>query len=389
MTAGAYARRGLWRGLLSLTGGIRIEGGLPEQPCVIVANHSSHADTAALLAGVPARRAPVVAAAADYWFGAWRRRLFCCWLAGAFPVRRDGGGSVDLAGASALLAAGRDVIVFPEGTRSRDGVLGEFHHGAARLAVAGGVSLVPVGIHGTRDLLPVHGRPGRARVTVRIGEPTGDLTEARAAIADLAMPAGRHRTRREATGDSRLRRVMASVAGSRAGAIAVAVWAFAEASVWPLVPEFLLAILLVAAPRRAPKLALIAATSSLVGGAATYLLASHGVMLPAPLTTPRMHSVAAVQLSTEGAGALAHQAWSGIPFKVYGAAAGTAHVGLLPFLASAATARGLRIFVVGLLLGLFGLVTRRWRRWYPAYLVSFVAIFGSGLASVLSYWSRS
>ena len=51
-------RRTLWRGVLTVTGGVRVIGDLPDGPCVIVANHSSHADTAALLATIPGRRAP-------------------------------------------------------------------------------------------------------------------------------------------------------------------------------------------------------------------------------------------------------------------------------------------------------------------------------------------
>jgi len=72
---------------------------------------------------------------------------------------------------TALLAAGRDVIIYPEGTRSRDGVIGEFRGGAARLAAAAGAPLVPVGVTGTRVLLAPGGRLRRARVTVRIGAP--------------------------------------------------------------------------------------------------------------------------------------------------------------------------------------------------------------------------
>lgn len=163
---GALGRRTLWRTVLALTGGVRVTGRPTSGPCVIVANHSSHADTAALLAAIPARRRPAVAAAADYWFTRPGRRLLCRATCAAFPVRRGGRGSADLAAAARLLAAGRDVVVFPEGSRSRDGRPGPFHTGAVRLARDAGVAVVPVRIEGTGRLLPVHGRPHRSRVRV-------------------------------------------------------------------------------------------------------------------------------------------------------------------------------------------------------------------------------
>jgi 1-acyl-sn-glycerol-3-phosphate acyltransferase len=181
--AGALARKILWRVVLTATGGLRVRGAsrLPAGPCVIVANHNSHADTAALIAALPARRRPAVA---DYWFagrgsrggrrGAGLRRAACQALCAAFPVRRGAGGGADLPGAARLLAAGRDVVIYPEGTRSRDGGIGEFRHGAARLAAMAGVPLVPVGIAGPRALLPATTTGARARrgaVTVRVGMP--------------------------------------------------------------------------------------------------------------------------------------------------------------------------------------------------------------------------
>ena len=178
----AGARRVLWRAVLSLTGGLRVHGAaeLPPGPCLIVANHSSHADTAALIAALPAWRKPVVAAAADYWFRGGFRPAICRALCAAFPVRRSGGGSADLAAATRLLAAGHDVIVFPEGTRSRDGQIGDFRRGAARLAAAAGAPLVPAGISGTRALLP----PAPA------GRPAGVVRAARLVRAARAGRAG-------------------------------------------------------------------------------------------------------------------------------------------------------------------------------------------------------
>ncbi|HEY6791348.1 MAG TPA: lysophospholipid acyltransferase family protein [Trebonia sp.] len=190
-----------------MTGGLRVQGvtRLPDGPCVIVANHNSHADTAALIAALPARRRPAVAAAADYWFdsktgglravlsGTGLRPWACRTLCGAFPVRRGGGGTADLEEAARLLAMGRDVVIYPEGSRSRDGSIGEFRHGAARLAVLSGTPLVPVGITGTRELLPasktgVRGR--RSAVTVRIGVPVhAGIAAATAGLAAVAPPA--------------------------------------------------------------------------------------------------------------------------------------------------------------------------------------------------------
>jgi 1-acyl-sn-glycerol-3-phosphate acyltransferase len=169
--AAAAGRRALWKAVLALSGGLRATGGLPPPPCVIVANHSSHADTAALLAALPPGRSPVVAAAADHWFRHRARALWCRSLCAAFPVRRGGGGSDDLAAAVAFLAAGHDVIVFPEGTRSRDGRVARFHSGAARLAQAACVPLVPARIEGTGRLFPVVGGVRRTQVTVRFGPP--------------------------------------------------------------------------------------------------------------------------------------------------------------------------------------------------------------------------
>ena len=378
----AAARRTLCRLVLTGTGGLRVDGQLPDTACVLVANHASHADTAALLAALPARRRPAVAAAADYWFGRPGRTV-ACRLAGGFPVRRNGGGGADLAAAGELLAAGRDVIVYPEGTRSRDGSIGEFHSGAARLAESTGAPLVPIGIAGTNELLPVHGALHRSRITVRIGSPACDLSAARADLARLSVaPRGHRRPDR----DPGVRRLLAAFAGSLVGLLFVIAWAMGEAVVLPVVPEFTLGILAVAAPRRAVRLTLAAVAGSLAGGALMYTLAAHGITPPAPLTTPRMHAIASTQVATEGAAALHHQALSGIPYKVYGLAAGRHEVGLGGFLWASAQARGVRILVVGLLFGALGAVLRRRRRWYPAYLVAFLLIFTASLSSIVASW---
>lgn len=185
---GAVLRRALWWLVLTLTGGVRRHGQLPPRGCVVVANHSSHADTAALLAALDARHRPAIGAAADYWFASpWRRRI-CRVLAAGFPVRRTGGGMDDLLSMADGLRAGRAVVLFPEGTRGADGAVGAFHRGALVLAERAGVPVVPVGIGGTDRLLPKHGRLRSSLVRVRIGEPlppSATPEDARAAVAAL------------------------------------------------------------------------------------------------------------------------------------------------------------------------------------------------------------
>ncbi|MFB7850970.1 lysophospholipid acyltransferase family protein [Streptomyces sp. NPDC056053] len=380
----AALRRGLWWGVLSLTGGVERRGRLPRGGCVVVANHSSHADTAALLAALDSRHTPAIGAAADYWFASpWRRRI-CRRLAAGFPVRRGGGGMDDLLTMADELRAGRAVVLFPEGTRGRDGELGSFHRGALVLAERAGVPVVPVGIAGTDRLLPKHGRLRSALVRVSIGDPLPPAVgpqEARDAVVAL-----HRRTVAEPLRDSATRRRVAAVAASRWGVPLAFLWALAEALSWPLMPELLLGAVCVAVPGAAPRLSLGALAGSLAGGLIALQLASAGVRLPAPLTTDRMRAEVRHELALEGASAVRHQPWNGIPFKVYGAEAGRAGVPAADWLAASAKARGSRTLTVGLGFAAFGLLMRRHRRHYGRYLVLLGGGFAAGLSLIVAGW---
>lgn len=88
---------------------------------------------------------------------------------GSFPVRRGERDRGALDTALRVLAAGQSLGYFPEGTRSRDGVLHRAKPGVAFLARRSGVPLVPVGVSGTPEMrLRI---PPRTDVVVRIGEP--------------------------------------------------------------------------------------------------------------------------------------------------------------------------------------------------------------------------
>ncbi|MGX9790521.1 lysophospholipid acyltransferase family protein [Mycobacterium sp. MMS18-G62] len=175
MNAISYVlRHWMWRLVAKISGGLTVTGKWRTAGgCIVVANHSSHADTAVLLAALPPKAKPVFGAAADYWFDVPIRRFIATTIAGVLPVRRSGGGSFEalLAAAGPALKAGRTVVLYPEGTRSTDGTIGEFRSGAVRLARECGVPIVPVALTGTADVLPKGGNWSPAPMQVRIGEP--------------------------------------------------------------------------------------------------------------------------------------------------------------------------------------------------------------------------
>ena len=113
-------------------------------------------------------------AARDYFFDVWWRQAFTALVYGAFPIDRARGAKGAVDKARELLAEGWSIVVFPEGTRSADGHLQRFRHGAARLALETGAGLAPIAIVGAFQAMPkgrFWPRSGRPPVTVRYGEP--------------------------------------------------------------------------------------------------------------------------------------------------------------------------------------------------------------------------
>ena len=104
--------------------------------------------------------------------GALQRFFFTA--TGQVPVDRTGtdGATAALRAASGLLADGRLVGVFPEGTRSRDGRLYRGRTGVARLAAETGVPVIPCATVGVFDITPPGRRlPRLRRIGVRFGPP--------------------------------------------------------------------------------------------------------------------------------------------------------------------------------------------------------------------------
>lgn len=165
-------------------------------PIILVANHTSHMDTPVILAALPRRlrKRTAVAAAADYFY---RNKLVASLVSLIFntvPMERKGGGLGKQATdhLDRLLDEGWNLLVYPEGTRSRSGGAGRVRRGAAVLANRHKLPVVPIRVSGTRAVMPpgrfwpkrLHGRvlSKRHRVQVSFGEPIKPADDAGAVI---------------------------------------------------------------------------------------------------------------------------------------------------------------------------------------------------------------
>lgn len=173
------ALQALWRAAvrayLRLAHRLEVEGraNLPAPPFVLVANHTSHLDAPALMAGLggaAARRAHALAAG-DLFFGSTAAAAFSAYALSALPVWRGRTGRHALATLRARLAEDALVyVLFPEGTRARDGVMKPFQPGLGALVCATPVPVVPALIAGAFEAWPPQRRwPRPGRVRVRIG----------------------------------------------------------------------------------------------------------------------------------------------------------------------------------------------------------------------------
>jgi len=157
----------------------RIEGrkNFPRKGAVIIAsNHLSFIDSFVIPMASP--RPVRFLAKSSYFDGkgikGWFSREFF-YAVGAFPVQRGAGqAALDaLEQQKRMLAAGWSTALYPEGTRSLDGRLYKGRTGIAFLALQSGAPVIPVGLVGTNEIMPVGAKFPRLRprVTVRFGEP--------------------------------------------------------------------------------------------------------------------------------------------------------------------------------------------------------------------------
>ncbi|SMC24514.1 1-acyl-sn-glycerol-3-phosphate acyltransferase [Desulfacinum hydrothermale DSM 13146] len=162
----------LWGNLNLWAAGVPVEvHGLerltPDRPVVYAANHQSWFDIFTILGKLPVQfrwlakeelfRIPL--------FGHAMRMI------GYIPIDRADRKKAfaSLEEASRRVREGASIVIFPEGTRSRDGVIQPFKKGGIILAIKSGQPIVPVSLSGSYSILPKGAwlvRPGRIRMTI-------------------------------------------------------------------------------------------------------------------------------------------------------------------------------------------------------------------------------
>lgn len=159
--------RGLILFFLSVAYRIRREGAehIPlTGPIIYVSNHQSHYDPP--IVGVLVTDRPFSGMARSTLFKskalAWIMRGI-----GAIELEQGKGDSGAMKAALAELEAGRHVLIFPEGTRTQDGAIGEFQRGVMLLIKRSNATVVPVALEGAYDIWPIGA--SRPKLSGRIG----------------------------------------------------------------------------------------------------------------------------------------------------------------------------------------------------------------------------
>lgn len=180
-----------WSRLIMWVAGVKVEVTSratidPSKPYVFMSNHASTVDIWALFVALPVSVRMIakkqLAAIPLFGWAMWAGRFIFIDRHNAAAARRS------IERAKGRISGGESALIFPEGTRTRDGALGAFKKGGFHLAIDAGVPIVPVALSGTRESMPRGSlllRPGHVRVT--IGSPfttTGLTAEDRDGLLD-------------------------------------------------------------------------------------------------------------------------------------------------------------------------------------------------------------
>ena len=156
----------------------RVKGGL-----IVAANHRSFLDPFAIGGCLPWRRPMNYVAKVELFERRWQGWILS--RLGAFPIRRGESDEESMETARLIVERGGAVCIFPEGTRTRRGTLGEPKRGVGRLALQTGAPVIPTAVLGTEHVRrgwrirprKVKVRLGRAMTFPRAEEPSKALAE--------------------------------------------------------------------------------------------------------------------------------------------------------------------------------------------------------------------
>jgi len=139
-------------------------------PVILASNHASHLDPPLIGAGLP-RALNYLARESLFSLpvGGWILRKV-----NAVPVDRDGAGAAGLKAIFNRLQQGGAIVLFPEGTRTRDGALQTARAGVGLVVIKSTAPVVPVRVFGTFEAWSRHQRvPSPKSVAVKYGFPMG------------------------------------------------------------------------------------------------------------------------------------------------------------------------------------------------------------------------
>ncbi|MDQ4492197.1 lysophospholipid acyltransferase family protein [Sinomonas sp. ASV486] len=161
----------------------------PAAPFIVTANHTSYFDHVVLAwwllcNGLPYPKFLSKSELFDSPLSAWFNRR-----GGGIPVERGGADMDAFEAARKVLADGGVLVMYAEGTRSRDGWLRAPRRGLATLAAEAGVPVVPVGLFGVNEVLPVGSRwpRRRRRIAVNVASPLAPPEAGRAAGQEFIL----------------------------------------------------------------------------------------------------------------------------------------------------------------------------------------------------------
>jgi len=171
----------------------------------------------------------------------------------------------------------------------------------------------------------------------------------------------------------------------------LALFAFVEASFFPVPPHPLLGLMCLAEPKKAIRFAVVATVASVAGGLLGYAIGrglydTVGTQLLAWLGLSESFPVAACYLREYGVEILIVKGATPIPFKLLTITAGFIHMPLVPFILASLVSRSISFMVVGVLFRLFGAPIKRFIDKYLGLVaIGFVVLVVGGfiLASMI------